>query len=71
MVEWTPIDHVSPLPRIEINKRVPITQPAAQTFWEISAECDEKRRLAQEADRIWKITRQVAEGTNPSAGTFE
>jgi hypothetical protein len=70
-MSWEPIGHVPPLPRIEINKRVPITQPTAQTFWEISAEYDENRRLAKRAEEIWKITRQVAEGVNPPTGASE
>ena len=70
-VKWEVIGHIPPLPRIEINKRVPITQPEPRTFWEIAAECDEDRRLAKRAEEIWKITRQVAEGVNPPTGASE
>jgi hypothetical protein len=59
-----PIDHVTPRPRIELHpKREPIDPP---TYWEICAEATARAERKQRGDRLWKLVRQAAEGSNTS-----
>ena len=55
---WEPCGHVPPRKPIELNPRHPVTIGVP-----MSTQAAQHR--AQEAERIWKITRAVAEGTNP------
>ena len=62
--EIVPSEHRSPYPRIDINPRHPVTVAVPAPGQEILDQIADAIR-ANEAARIWKITRAVAEGTNP------
>jgi len=57
----SPVGHVPPLPRIDLYGPRPQDAPGMGA----TALDDHERTLRMaEAERIWKITRQLAEGTN-------
>ena len=61
-----PLAHVPPLPRIDLYGPRPQDAPGMGA----TALDDHDLRMA-EAERIWKITRQLAEGTNaPTVAPF-
>lgn len=60
-----PIGHVAPRPRIDLSRQRTREEAAVMTG------VDKLRETARliEAERIWAITRQSAEGTNPPENT--
>lgn len=58
MSAWEPCGHIPPLKPIDIAPRHPVTIGVPMST-------EARQRREQEAERIWKITRAVAEGTNP------
>lgn len=62
MIGIEPIGHTSPYQRIDLNAPKPREYPI-DLLDEIGREALLNIQM-READRIWKITRQVAQGTN-------
>lgn len=66
-MSWEPCDHIPVYKRIELSQKPMLATATTTSLGEalMDAFADAERRA--NAERIWKITRQMAEGTNAPA----
>lgn len=61
-IEWLPIDHRAPLPRIETAPRYTPAPQLIPKLLQYTLDHAERMNQIKEGDRIWAITVDIAKG---------